>query len=226
VLNEKQESELLAAYPVLRSLSQPLWRDMVTNGQGVNVPAGTVAFEEGERCHSYLLVLAGQVRVVKPTSIGRELLLYRVMPGDNCILTVSCLLGGCAYQARGIVEADVTGISIARYVFMQLVEQSPEFRSYLFRFFGERVTRLMELIDAVAFHRLDQRLAALLLMHGPVVATTHQSLADELGSVREVVSRILGDFQAQRIVQLDRGQIFILNREALQQRARNGISVT
>jgi CRP/FNR family transcriptional regulator, anaerobic regulatory protein len=110
-------------------------------------------------------------------------------------------------------------VSIARPVFLQLVEQSPEFRTYIFRFFGERVTRLMELIEAVAFRRLDQRLAALLLMRGPAIAATHQNLADELGSVREVVSRILGDFQAHNIVRLDRGQIVVLDREALQKRA-------
>jgi CRP/FNR family transcriptional regulator len=109
---------------------------------------------------------------------------------------------------------------------MQLVEQSLEFRKYIFRFFGERVTQLMELIDAVAFRRLDQRLAALLLMHGSVIAATHQNLADELGSVREVISRILGDFQKENIIHLDRGQIFILNREALQKRAHSNSYVT
>ncbi len=149
------------------------------------------------------------------------LLLYRVTPGDNCILTVSCLLGDCSYQARGVVEADLAGVSISRRVFLQLVEQSLEFRTYIFRFFGERVTQLMELIAAVAFRRLDQRLAALLLMHGPVIATTHQSLADELGSVREVISRILEDFQAQNIVQLDRGQVNVLDGEALRKRAHS-----
>ena len=115
---------------------------------------------------------------------------------------------------------------IARPVFLKLIGQSSEFRAYIFRFVGERVTQLMELIDAVAFHRLDQRLATLLLTQGPVIATTHQNLADELGSVREVVSRILGDFQAQHLVQLDRGQIFVLNMEALQQRAHSNSHVT
>ena len=219
VLNENQQIELLAAYPVLREVSPPLLHVVVSNGKNLNVPTGTIAFDEGTPCHSYLMVISGGVRVVRPASSGRELLLYRVLPGDNCILTVSCLLGDSSYQARGVVEADLACVSIARPVFLQLVEQSPEFRTYIFRFFGERVTRLMELIEAVAFCRLDQRLAALLLVNGPVIAATHQNLADELGSVREVVSRILGDFQAQNIVRLDRGQIVVLDREALQKRA-------
>jgi CRP/FNR family transcriptional regulator, anaerobic regulatory protein len=226
VINKYQESELLAAYPVLRALPPALWRSVVFNGQGIAAAVNTLAFEEGDSCHSYLMVTSGGIRVIKPTSLGRELLLYRVMRGDDCILTVSCLLGACSYQARGIVEADLAGVSISREVFLQLVEQSPEFRINIFHMFGERVTRLMELIDAVAFRRLDQRLAALLLLHGPVIAATHQSLADDLGSVREVVSRILGNFQAQNILRLDRGQIFVLDREALRQRVHRSSSVT
>lgn len=221
MLSENQQIELLAAYPVLRELSPALWRSVIFNGQSLCIPAGTIAFEEESPCHSYLMVISGQIRVVKPTSMGRELLLYRVMPGDNCILTVSCLLGDCSYQARAVIEVDLAGVSISRQMFLQVIVQSLEFRTYIFRFFGERVTQLMDLIDAVAFHRLDQRLAALLLMRGPVIATTHQNLADELGSVREVVSRILGDFQVQNIVHLDRGQIFVLDREALQKRAHS-----
>jgi len=212
---------LLAAYPVLRALPPALWCSMVSNGQSLCISAGTVAFEEGAPCPSYLMIISGRVRVVKPTSMGRELLLYRVTPGDNCILTVSCLLGDCSYPACGVVEVDLVGVSISRRIFLQLVEQSPEFRSYIFRFFGERVTQLMELINAVAFRRLDQRLAALLLLHGPVIATTHQSLADELGSVREVISRILEDFQTQNIIRLDRGQVNVLDREELWKRAHN-----
>ena len=216
----------MAAYPVLRDLPSRLRREVIDEGQSQNFQDGSIAFDEGSPCLSYLMVTSGSVRVVRSTSSGRELMLYRVLPGDNCILTVSCLLGNCSYQARGVIEGDLAVVSIPRRVFLQLVEQSPEFRTYIFSFFGERVTRLMELIDAVAFHRLDQRLAALLLMHGPVMVTTHQNLADELGSVREVVSRILGDFQAQQIVHLDRGQIFVLNREALQQRAHSNSDVT
>jgi CRP/FNR family transcriptional regulator len=162
------------------------------------------------------MVTSGTVRVVKLVSNGRELLLYRVQPGDSCILTVSCLLGDCSYQARGSVEADLAGIVVPRSVFLQMVEQSPEFRTYIFRFFGERVTHLMELIEAVAFRKLDHRLAQFLLKHSPVLEVTHQSLAAELGSVREVVSRILEDFREQGIVQLDRGQIHVLDEQALE----------
>jgi CRP/FNR family transcriptional regulator len=219
VLNENQQIELLAAYPVLRQLPPRLRQAVASEGKVVNLLAGSIAFDEESPCQSYLMVTAGGVRVVKPVGNGRELLLYRVQPGNSCILTVSCLLGDCSYQARGIVETDLTCIVIPRSVFLQLVEQSPEFRTYIFRFFGERVTRLMELIEAVAFQKLDQRLAQLLLKNGPVLEITHQNLAAELGSVREVVSRILEDFRSQGIVGLDRGQISVFDEQALERLA-------
>jgi CRP/FNR family transcriptional regulator len=203
----------------MRELPPRWWQAVICEGQSLSLAAGSLVFDEGSPCPSYILVTSGSVRVIRSTSSGRELMLYRVMPGDDCILTVSCLLGECAYQARGVVEADLTAVLIERPMFLQLIAQSAEFRTAVFRFFGERVTRLMELIEAATFRRLDQRLAALLLMRGPVMTTTHQNLADELGSVREVISRILEDFQAQHIVRLDRGQVDVLDEAALRKRA-------
>jgi CRP/FNR family transcriptional regulator len=110
-------------------------------------------------------------------------------------------------------------VSLPHALFIRLVEQSPTFRTFIFHFFGERLSRLMALIEEVAFRKLDQRLAALLLNNGGVLEATHQKLADELGSVREVVSRILGDFQGQGIVRLERGQIRILDKVALERMA-------
>jgi CRP/FNR family transcriptional regulator, anaerobic regulatory protein len=222
MLSEHQQTELLAAYPVLRLLPAQIRQMVASEGKVVSLLAGSIAFDEAAPCQSYLMVTSGMVRVVKPVSNGRELLLYRVQPGESCILTVSCLLGDCSYQARGSVEADLACVVLPRSVFLQMVELSPEFRTYIFRFFGERVTHLMELIESVAFRKLDQRLAEFLLKKGPVIEITHQSLAVELGSVREVVSRILEDFRAQGIVQLDRGQIHVLDEQALERLSHPG----
>jgi CRP/FNR family transcriptional regulator, anaerobic regulatory protein len=219
VLSEKQQTELLAAFPVLRSLPPQLLQKVISEGQYLSSATGNITFDEGDACSSYVMVTSGSIRVIRSTSSGRELLLYRVTPGEDCILTVSCLLGDCAYQARGIVEADLTFVVVPRAVFMQLIEQSPEFRTAIFHFFGDRLTRLMELIEATTFRRLDRRLAMLLLTRGPVIATTHQYLADELGSVREVISRILEEFQAQNLVRLERGQVYVLNEGALREQA-------
>ncbi|MEO8356277.1 MAG: Crp/Fnr family transcriptional regulator [Chloroflexota bacterium] len=222
MLTDNQQIALLGAYPVLRLLPPQLWRVVVVEGKAVNLLAGSIAFDEASPCLSYLMVTAGAVRVVKPINTGRELLLYRVQPGESCILTVSCLLGECSYQACGSVEADLVCVVVPRAVFLQMVEQSSEFRTYIFRFFGERVTHLMELIESVAFRKLDRRLAQFLLKNSPVIEVTHQRLAAELGSVREVVSRILEDFRTQGIVQLDRGQIHVLDEQALERLSHLG----
>jgi CRP/FNR family transcriptional regulator len=213
MLSKNQQTQLIAAYPVLRRLSPWLWQVVASEAKSVDLPAGGTAFDKESPCQAYLMVISGGVRVVKPVKNGRELLLYRVQPGDSCILTVSCLLGDCSYQARGIVEADLACVVVPRSVFLQLVEQSPEFRTYIFRFFGERLA---------AFRKLDQRLAQFLLDNGPALEVTHQSLANELGSVREVVSRILEDLHAQGIVGLDRGKIHILDEPALKKIAQPG----
>jgi CRP/FNR family transcriptional regulator len=222
MLSDTQQSELLAAYPVLQILPSWLWQVVASEGKVVKLAAGAIAFDDESPCESYLMVTSGMVRVVKPVINGRELLLYRVQPGESCILTVSCLLGDCPYQARGIIESDVACVIVPRSVFLKLVEQSPEFRTFIFRFFGERATLLMELIEAVAFRKLDRRLAEFLRKKGPVIEITHQSLADELGSVREVISRILEDFRARGMVQLDRGQINVLDVEALERFEHQG----
>ena len=120
MLSENQQIELLTAYPVLRDLPPRLWQELICEGQSQNVQESSIAFDAGDPCRSYLMVTSGSVRVVRSTSNGRELLLYRVLPGDNCILTVSCLLGDCSYQARGIVEAGLTVVLIARPVFLKL----------------------------------------------------------------------------------------------------------
>ena len=212
---------LVAVYPVLRDVPFHLRRMVQDDAQPVSLPAGHMLFDVDSPCRAFLWLVSGTIRVTRPLGSGREILLYRVQPGESCILTVSCLLGDAAYPARGVIESDAHGAALSRDHFIRLIEQSPPVRQFIFRFFGERLARLLELIEQVAFRRLDQRLAALLLANSGSVEATHQKLADELGSVREVVSRILEDFQEQRIVQLERGQIRILDRVALERRAHS-----
>ena len=154
--------------------------------------------------------------MVKSAANGRELPLYRVTPGETCILSTSCLLAGEPYQARGVTECDCELMLLPVALFEPLLAE-PAFRRFVFHLFAERLTELMTLIEAVAFHRLDARLAGCLLGKGPVLQLTHQQLADELGSVREMVSRLLKGFAGQGLVQLGREQIRILDAAGLRQ---------
>ena len=200
---------MLSALPAAEL--KPLLENVVV----MPLPVGTVVFDENQPCQGFPLILSGSVRVIKSAANGRELQLYRVSSGESCILTSSCLLGHTRYQARGIVEQDVEMIVLSPASFHALLSAHQPFRDYIFGLFSERLTDLMELVSAVAFQKLDQRLAILLINKPRIIHTTHQALADELGSAREIVSRLLKGFEEQGWVKLGREQIEIVDAEAL-----------
>lgn len=212
-------TRLLALYPALQSLSAQRLDEMLGRLEAVEVPAGTKMFDELQSCGGFPMLLEGAIRVAKTAQNGREILLYRVLPGESCILTSSCLLGGSAYTARGVAETKLVMVALDPAQFRQLVASHEPFRSYVFELFGERMTELMQLVEAVAFQKLDQRLAAHLLGKGKIVHTTHQALAEEVGSVREIVTRLLRSFEDKGWVALSREQIDILDAAALRRMA-------
>ncbi len=206
---------LVELYPALATMEAARLDALLADALLVRVPAGTVMFDDQQPCQAFPLLLDGSVRVSKVAPNGRELQLYRVVPGEACVLTSSCLLGHSPYSARGVAESDLTMLALTEPLFSRLVAEHEPFRDYVFALFAERIADLMQLVEAVAFQKLDQRLAALLLGKGRVVRTTHQQLADELGSVREIVSRLLKAFAEQGAVVLGREQIEIVNPQAL-----------
>lgn len=197
-------------YPVLAGMPASLAARVLAEARTVTVPDGTVLFDERQPCQGFPFVIAGDIRVVKTAANGRELPLYRVRPGESCIITSSCLLGHADYNARGVSEGETTLAMLPRALFEELLAE-PSFRDFVFHLFAERIAELMQLIEEVAFRKLDQRLAGLLLGKGRILRATHQQLADELGSVREMVSRLLKGFAEQGLVRLSREQIEILD---------------
>lgn len=213
---------LFGHYPVLKALPAAVAARAAQATTLMRVPAGTVLFDEHQACQGLPLVLAGTVRVVKVSPGGRELPLYRVTPGETCIVSSSCLLGQAQYTARGIATDEVELGLLPRPMFNELMEY-PAFRDFVFHLFAERIAGLMHVVEEVAFRRLDQRLAALLLSRakagGDGIHATHQALADELGSVREMVSRLLKGFAEQGLVSLGRERIEIQNQASLEKLA-------
>jgi CRP/FNR family transcriptional regulator len=212
-------SRLVELYPAFESMPAKLFDETLSQAVVRTISAGTVLFDEKNPCQAFPMLLSGSVRVSKTAASGRELQLYRVVPGESCILSSSCLLGGSPYPARGVAESEVTLVALTGSVFNRLLAEHEPFRSYVFGLFAERISDLLQLVEAVAFHRLDQRLAALLLGKGKVIHTTHQALADELGSVREIVSRLLKSFAEQGLVSLGREQIEIVDAAGLRRLA-------
>ena len=207
-------TELVDRYPVLTELPPAVRDAVIPRLQAMQVPAGTVLFDDHQACEGFPFVVRGSIRVIKASASGRELPLYRVAPGETCVISSSCLLGHEDYNARGIAETDTELVLLPKAVFEALLAE-PAFRSFVFHLFADRIADLMHLIAEVAFHKLDQRLAALLLGKGRLLHTTHQHLADELGSVREIVSRLLKGFAAQGLVKLSREQIEIVDAAGL-----------
>ena len=206
---------LKAQYPALRDLPAEEFSRLLAEGTLREVPAGTVMFDEAQPCMGFPFVLEGAIGVSKLAENGREIQLYSVDAGESCILTSSCLLGSVDYAAHGVALAPTRIFILPRPTFERLLRTSDSFRRYVFGLFADRIGDLMQTVEEVAFKRLDQRLAALLLRRGPTVRATHQQLADELGSVREIVSRIVRNFAVQGLVRTGREQITILDSPGL-----------
>ncbi len=209
--------QLLALYPALAGLAPAQLAALLRPDTVMQLPAGTQVFSERQPCRGFPLLLAGRIKVCKSAANGRELMLYRVEPGGSCIISSSCLLGRSDYNARGIAETPLTLLLLPLPAFAELMLGHAPFRDFVFHLFAERIAELMQLVEEVAFARLDQRLARLLLARpDDALSVTHQQLADDLGSVREIVSRLLKGFAAQGLVELGREQIAIVDRPGLQ----------
>jgi CRP/FNR family transcriptional regulator len=208
-------ARLVEAYPILHEIPPRLQRALSDSSYPIRLKAGEVLFDGARPPQHFVFLIAGSVRVMY-LGQEREMLLYRVQPGETCILSICHLLVGMPYSARAITEQAFVGVAIPEKFFTELSGASPIFSAYLFRAFSERLVELLALLEAVSFGRLDQRLAALLLSNEITIQATHAQLAHELGSVREVISRILKEFERRGLVQLERGQVRILNRPALE----------
>ena len=215
MLDNHTQSRLLQQYQMLRELPAADQAELLAAASVMHLPAGTVVFDEDQPCQGFPLLLSGNIRVIKAAPNGRELQLYRVTPGESCILTSSCLLGHTRYHARGIAEQALEMVLLPAASFHALLGSHEAFRSYVFHLFSDRLTDLMQLVSAVAFQKLDQRLARLLIGKPSPIHATHQALADELGSAREIVSRLLKGFAEQGWVKLGREQIVITDAPAL-----------
>lgn len=194
-----------------------LCREVAANAQRVHIPDGRRVFRPGDRSQGFIIPLSGAVRVEHIGPTGRVVVLYRVGPGDSCVMTTSCLVSGASYRAWGFAEGDVEALALSPESFRTLIDQNAAFRAMVLGVFAQRLLELVEVIDELLLHRVDLRLAAWLAERGTAapVAATHQAIAAELGTAREVVSRILKDFERRGWIRLGRGEIAVDDAGAL-----------
>ena len=211
--------QVIALYPLLAQV-QPTLASL----QGVlglmQVPAGAVLFNENEACQGFPLVLQGEVKVSRRSADGRILELYRIVAGELCLVSAACLFRAQPLSAHGLTTKPSTLLMISPDLFERWLD-TPAFRHEVLGLFAQRMADLTCLIDAVAFQKLDRRLAAALLGRGTQLRLTHQMLADELGTVREMVTRLLRRFEREGWVVLGREQIQISDSVALRALAGN-----
>jgi CRP/FNR family transcriptional regulator len=206
-------------FPHLNEVNDAEINDLMNNAGTINMPAKTTAFHQGDACSNYLLILSGSIKVMTRAENGREIVLYRLGDGDSCVLTTSCLFGNARYPAEGISETDVTALAIPASRFNHAVQHSKPFREFVFSSFSSHLGSLIALVEEVTFGKLDIRLARHLLKScddSTSLETTHQQLATELGSAREVISRLLKDFESRGWLRLSRGSIDILDKQSLE----------
>lgn len=212
----------ISNFPGLRKLHPDVAGPLVEASRIVRLPAGTRIFGPGQAPDAFLLLIRGTVRVQQVSEAGREIVLYRVSAGESCALTTACLMGYEDYQAEAIAETDVEAVAIPRATFDDLIARSTDFRRFVFTAFSQRVTDLFRVIEEVAFSRVDVRLAQRLLERANAqghVELTHQQLAAELGTAREVVSRQLNEFQRRGWIAASRGSIDLVRPKELRQLA-------
>ena len=217
--------DLLRAFPALADLDGPASDALRQAGRALQLDAGTLIFEAGQECRQYLLIQAGSVRVHLLDPDGHEIVLYRLGRGETCILTTAALLGRMPYTACAVTEAPTTATGIASQVFESLVARSAEFRRFVFAAHAGRIAALMQVVSDVAFTRIPARLARCLLQRADAlgnVAMTHEALAIEIGTAREVVSRNLKSLERQGCVRLGQGAVTIVAAELLAAVAEDG----
>jgi CRP/FNR family transcriptional regulator len=208
-------NRLAASYPTLANVSPALATELLAAGRSFSAAPRDVLFDTGAPCAGLPLVLGGTVRVSRPLANGQEVTLYRLGPGELCALSLHALLGHAPHVARAQAENDVHGVLVPAEIVTAALDADATFRHHVLSTLASRLGTLVAVVEQVSVVRLDERLARLLTERGPVLTITHQALADELGTAREVVSRILEAFATRGAVRLRRGRVEVLDRSLL-----------
>ena len=222
MLEPSQFARIAQSLPLLQNADADLVREFQQAATFARIPAGQDVFLEGDRVDGIALLLSGVVRVYKIGETGREITLYRFGLGQSCILSANAILNQITFPAIATVEQDAEAVIIPSATFRDWVRRYDLWREFVFDLLSQRLSTLMTIVDEVAFRRMDTRLASFLrtrcLVQNPI-RITHQEIASELGSSREVISRLLEDLSARGLVRSSRGEIEVLDADELETRS-------
>jgi CRP/FNR family transcriptional regulator len=160
------------------------------------------------------LLLKGQLRILREDEEGHELLLYYIRPGETCAMSLTCCSGNAVSNVRAVAEEDSELLLLPIQIIDEWTTKYPSFKSFILKTYQRRFEELLNTIDGIAFHNLDDRLSQLLKQksekEGSVLKTTHQELANQLNSSREVISRLLKQMERKGKIQMGRNKITLL----------------
>jgi CRP/FNR family transcriptional regulator len=222
MINNQQLQRISLGLPVLKDAPSELVREFQQVAFLAKIPAGHDVFLEGDSVDAIALLISGVVRVYKIGETGREITLYRFGHGESCILTANAILSQKSFPAIATVEKEAEAVMIPADTFRDWVKRYDAWREFVFELLSDRLSTVMAVVDQVVFQRMDRRVASLLLNKSKAtnpISITHQEIAAELGSSREVISRILEDFSQKGVVEVGRGTVEILDLEELVDRA-------
>lgn len=222
MIDDKQYERILRSLPFLRQADPPARRDFLATAFLTRIPAGRDVFVEGDEAAAIALLLSGVVRVYQIGENGREITLYRFGNGESCILTANVILSRQTFPAIATVEQEAEAVMIPAAAFRDWVRRYDLWRDFTFNLLSQRLASLIATVDEVVFRRLDVRLADFLLKQSggqSQIAVTHQQIAAELGSSREVISRLLEQLESEGLIRRSRGAVEILSRAGLETRA-------
>ena len=207
-------------YPQLASIADPAWIEAIQHLEPVTVPGGTQAYITGDECRNFLLLLKGNIRVYASGRGGREIVLYRIQPGEYCILSLVSFLHGSSFPANAVTENQVQALIMDRNVFIRAMKKSPALCDIMMMELSHRFMEVINRIQELAFEPLDIRMANLLCRrfreeNGTTIEITHSQLAQELGTTREVASRMLKDLERGSYIKLSRGRVSLHDIEAI-----------
>ena len=212
-MNTPTNNDIIEAFPFLKTIPPEAASQFLTIGRRKYLKTNMQIYWEGDTCHGIAFILSGEIRVYKTGETGREITLYEIGPGETCILNASCILSGKKYPANAVTISPCDAFMLPANELKSLMASREELRTYIFSILSYRLTSVMELLEEVVFRKVDQRLRDYLIekSENNVLKTTHMAIANDLGTAREVVSRILKDFERNNEVKLGRNSIHLLS---------------
>lgn len=213
-------NKLTELYPFIKEIDKKQREQFIKSIQPIESEKGRLLIAEGKVCERVIFVLEGSIRIYKVSESGREITLYRIGPGETCIMTIASILGNHNFEAIAEVEENASLVILSAELFKELFSTNIALQTYVFNELSTKLHEVMLVLEEVAFKSMDQRIGNFLKdkyikNSKQNIKITHEEIALELGTAREVVSRVLKDFQNRGLIKQLRGTIEILDHKKI-----------